>query len=500
MTLNLGTMTIQWDEVNHLNGGLLLLHGNTQKYMDSAMFYPPLDDLITTVYFGIGGVSVFSGRLVAVTFALLSLWVIFEFTNRVYGKKNALLSTIFLGTMPGFVWLSRVALVETMLIFFFSAVLALFFMWLRTPKRWLLVLSGVMLGLGILAKYQVAVTLIVMAVSILFLCKSRIKSQLSKVPFIIIVAIIVVTPWIIISYETYSTGMLDQWIYAASIGNPDKMVYSTRLAAPIFYLVEMVWPYGVVHPVSILMYSCGLLGIGLLIWRRHPEDKFLLIWFGAVYIFFTLIGNKQWRYVVPLFPVLALSASNLIICTYEKLQRYWRNNQIGRREKRLSKVGAGFLIGITAFAVAGSCFDAYVWVSKDYSYDLPVEDATLYVTRELKAHETMAVLCPLNIFSADIVKFYIYTEGPAVNYRVLQYPDYPVDTFTPDFNVSELIEVCEQNNVKYLMLFEYGETYPYFESTLTKQQVHIALIESQKFVDQTNYGKYPCRIFIVSFN
>jgi hypothetical protein len=41
LAIDLGGMTLQWDETSHLNGGLLLLHGNFNQYTQSNMFYPP---------------------------------------------------------------------------------------------------------------------------------------------------------------------------------------------------------------------------------------------------------------------------------------------------------------------------------------------------------------------------------------------------------------------------------------------------------------------------
>jgi 4-amino-4-deoxy-L-arabinose transferase-like glycosyltransferase len=497
LVLNLGSMTIQWDEANHLNGGLLLLSGRTQQYMDSAMFYPPLNDLVTTGYFSIGGVSVFSARLVAVTFAVLSVWVIFEFTKGMYGRRTALISSIFLGTMPGVIWLARVALLETMLMFFFSLSMYLFFKWLRSPKIWLLVLIGIGLGLGFLTKYQIIIAVIAMVVSVIVLCGGYLKSRLSRLSIVILIAAAIVLPWIIVSYQVYSSGMLDQWLYAMTVGNPDKLAYSTRFPMPIFYLLEMVWPYGVVHPISIFIYILGLVGLGFLLLRRKPEDKFLLIWFGVVYIFFTLIGNKQWRYVVPLFPVLAVSAASLIVSAYGKIEINWKNNRAVLKS-RLDKVGAGLLIGIVFFSVAYSCENAYAWVTKDEAYNLPVEVATNYTVSKLNGNESLLILCSLNVFCPDIVGFYVDSYGVG-KHEVEQYPDYPVDTFTPNFNVTELIDKCVQSNVKYLLLFEYGETYPYLNSTLTMQQVYGMVMESERFTYQTSYGEYPCRIFILSF-
>ncbi|MCJ7559757.1 hypothetical protein MUO79_03955, partial [Candidatus Bathyarchaeota archaeon] len=54
---NLGYMSIQWDEIPHLYGGQLLVRGQSQEYMATYGYYPPLYDIITTGYFKIFGVS-----------------------------------------------------------------------------------------------------------------------------------------------------------------------------------------------------------------------------------------------------------------------------------------------------------------------------------------------------------------------------------------------------------------------------------------------------------
>ena len=114
-------------------------------------YYPPLLDLITTGYMQIFGVTTVAGRLVSVTFSLLALWIVFEFCNKIYGPKNALLASILLGTMPGFFWLSRVTMLETMLIFFFTLVMFFFYSWITKNSNKALLFSGIALGIGILA-------------------------------------------------------------------------------------------------------------------------------------------------------------------------------------------------------------------------------------------------------------------------------------------------------------------------------------------------------------
>jgi 4-amino-4-deoxy-L-arabinose transferase-like glycosyltransferase len=147
--LDFANAPIQWDEAVHLNNGLFLFQ---EEYARFNYFYPPLFDVATMFFFKVFGVTVLSARLVSVTFSLLSLWIVFELAYRMYGAKNALTASILVGLFPAYFWLSRLALIETMLVFFFTVSLFFFFIWLRSPQKRTLVLNGLMLGLRLLDK------------------------------------------------------------------------------------------------------------------------------------------------------------------------------------------------------------------------------------------------------------------------------------------------------------------------------------------------------------
>jgi hypothetical protein len=78
VTLNLRYIPLQWDEVNHFNGAILLIRGQFWQYVAINSFYPPLYNLVTAAYFSIAGASVFAGRLVSVTFSILSIFLVFK--------------------------------------------------------------------------------------------------------------------------------------------------------------------------------------------------------------------------------------------------------------------------------------------------------------------------------------------------------------------------------------------------------------------------------------
>ena len=131
--LNLTKQPLNWDEVGHLNRALELQNGFYNNFVRDS-FYPPLFSVLTKVSFDLFGPNLFSARLVSAVFSILSLWVVFELAYTMYGKKVALLSAFLLAVMPGYFWLSRLALLEIMLVFFFMLSMFLFFRWLNAGK------------------------------------------------------------------------------------------------------------------------------------------------------------------------------------------------------------------------------------------------------------------------------------------------------------------------------------------------------------------------------
>jgi 4-amino-4-deoxy-L-arabinose transferase-like glycosyltransferase len=496
--LGSGFMVIQWDEMSHLRGGQLLAQGRFGDYVSGYGYYPPLYDIVTSGYFKLFGISVDAGRFAAATFALLSVWLVFEFGNRTYGPKIGFVSAVLLGAMPGFFWASKFALLESSLVFFFTLTLFFFFSWIRTEKNTALVLSAVALGLGFLAKYQILVAGVVMIAGILFLCRDKLRARFSKFTILALAAILIVVPWLLI----VGFGRGNDLIYAITAGGQDRIEYTQRFgpySLPVFYLIEMTWPYNNTHPILLPLFILGLLGLGVWAYRRNTADKYFLLWFGVVYLFFTfLIPNKQWRYVVPLFPVLAISAASFLAFSFGKLQNAWKPIAAGITKKRLTKVAAGALVVFAVVSVAYGFYDGYQFAAR-YVIHVPIEEATNYVASHSAPNESIAVLCPNNSFNDDMVRFYLEANESRHNV-VWQYPTLAVDSFTPDFNATTLVSSCEKQNTRYLLLYELGQTTPFFNTTLTTAQVWDAMNATGRFNYVTYFGVSPRSIYVLSFS
>jgi len=497
LILTLMRYPMEWDEVIHLNGALNLLSGHFSTYTSNA-FYPPLLDLATAGSYSIFGVSLFSARLVPAVFSILSLWVVFEVANQMYGGEVGLLSAVLLGIMPGYFWLSRIALLETMLLFFFTLALLFFICWLKNKQDKYVFFSGLAVGLGVLTKYQMILAFVVIAISILFLARDHLKRALSRFALLFATAIAVVSPWIVVAYQVYANKIFSQWLYALQVGNPNKFAYSDRYPAPIFYFIDIVWPYNTVHPISIFIYLISITGLGFLALRHSKFDKFVIIWFVSTFIFFTLITNKEWRYVLPLFPALAIAAAALILFGYGKLKTWMEQVSINKQRQR--KIIAGLFIAVVAAALAYSVYDAYS-ITSYFDITIEVEPATIYALNHMQNNQAIMVLAPFNFLSQDMVKFYLSKNGNN-QIETYQYPTLPVDAYTPEFNISELINQCRQHNVKFLFTYEYGGTVPYYNTTLNLQQIYQQLYESGNFSqisNQATFGVNPRRIIILTF-
>jgi len=496
LLLYLDFAAIQWDETPHLVGGLMISRGQIHEYTTKYLFYPPLFDATTALYYLVLGANVFSVRLVAYTFGILTVWVVFEYAYRVYGPRNALLSTILLASMPGYIVASRLALIETMLMFFFSSSLFLFFLWSRTKKHKLLLLSVVAVVLGIIAKYQAFVSGIVMLVSLLVLWRKRIPKKVVNVLLIATIALAVALPILLFVYQQPVSEFLGEWTYAIQVGNEERTSYSGRFPFPIFYLVEMTHPYAHVHPISAPLYILSLVGLGYWLWRRRDEDKFSLIWFLVVYGVFTLIPNKDWRYISTVFPILAISASDLILFMWDKVKDGLKEPKIRLHRTSIPKFAAAVFVLLIGTSFVYSWGDAHSWVAYEHAY-VPVKETTQYMIENSTVNESTVILFTDNYFSDDMVNFYLILYNSS-DRTLWDYPEAPADAYSPPLNETWLIEQCEATNVKFLLLYEHrNETY--FNSTWRAYYVLDRLVLSGRFKFEWVFGTFPRRVIIIRF-
>ena len=480
--LSLSNMPIQWDEAGHIDNGLFLKLGMYQSF-SANLFYPPLYDFLAFLFYNIFGVSVVSARIVDAVFSVLLLWIVFEFASRIYNKKTALIGTVFLSIMPGYFYASHFAMLDIMVSFFFTLAIFIFYLWLETGKDRMLIFIGLTFTVGFLAKYQVVVALLVMLVFLLLFSRNQLKRLYSRRFYFAVYAVLLaVVAFLIYSLRSY----IAMWVNVVGMNTTGNQTFT-----PTYYLSEMYSIYPTIHPISLLMYILGFAGLGLFALRRQKADKLLLTWFITVFVFYTLISNKNWRYVIPLFPVLAVSAAVLVTVTLSKL--------LSLSRKTLAKIGALTLVALVCAAMAYSVYDAVYWENSQ-KINFPLEQAVDYTIAHDPSNQAIMVLIPNNYFSEGITEFYLLKDG-GTQIRLFSYPWSRI--IDPTFNVTVIINRCVQYSVKFLFLTEYGgNNLDYFNSKVTLMDVFAQLYNSNNFTYVTpeqTFGQSPNCIYVLNF-
>jgi 4-amino-4-deoxy-L-arabinose transferase-like glycosyltransferase len=499
LVLNALALPMVWDEVNHFNGALLLIRGQIWDYIGFNSYYPPLYNLVTTAYFLVGGASTFVGRLVSITFSLLTIFVTYKIGKLMYSSKVGAAAAILFAVIPGIFMISSVALIETMLLFVFSLSLYYFFKWLQTSVRKDLILSMVAFGAGVAVKYQVLIVApIIMFVSMLVFGKRDfLKSQTQK--FLhsrrIWIAVFILGIAVVLFYAFYSSGLLSVWLSAMQTTNGDPTWYSNPVFTPIFYLINLVMPYWNQRPISFLFYGLSLAGLVFFAFRRKPQDKYLLVWFLATYAIFTLIPNRQWRYVSLMFPVLAIAAAEVTASIYNRAQKVWQSTKTSVNRKRLAKFSAVILLVFVVSGVFVSSMDAYVWSLNDQDI-VPIEPAADYIRTHPLKDQSVIVIFTYNLFSRDMAWFYLNRQS-SFDMPVYHYPD--TDAEIRSFNATDFANFCETNRTGYVMLYEFGGNNTYYNSPLTFEHITAMLNDTGRFSLQAEFGQKPYRMFVYGF-
>jgi hypothetical protein len=196
------------------------------------------------------------------------------------------------------------------------------------------------------------------------------------------------------------------------------------------------------------------------------------------------------------FPILAVSASEMILFLWDKARDRMKAPNINLRKKNIAKVAAAALVLLVSVSVAYSAWEAYLWVEFDH-VNIPIDEATKYVAEHVTADEKIVVLCAGNYFSADMVEFYLLASDPNQE-QPMQYPELPVDAYKPSFNYTDLIELCKNDTVKYLMLFELGNI-TFYDSDVRSQDVLDAMLATNRFTVEKEFGTFPRRIYVLRF-
>lgn len=352
-----------WDEARHAVNALEMLRSgdwitltyNNQPDMANLKF--PLGAWLIVINYKLFGINEFSLRLWSAIFTILT-------TVSVY-FIGSLIKNRWLGIIAALVFISSMLAVvkhaglsgdyDAGASFFLTLSLLLFLLFYKNRYRRFLYLSMASVGLGVMYKSFIP-GLLPLVVIFIFLLFSKDKKLLFNpkillYSFLIIIGI--VSPWLI------ARSAVDTSFISKLIG----VDYWNRLTSAVddhgepfwFYITQMkngFYPWLYFLPFGLILLFKNYFK------DRNENSIFLLIWFFTIFLIFSVAQTKNYWYILPTFPVMALIVASFWIMLLEKVSK-------ARFSRTLSFVLVSFLIFNIVLALLNVKYYLYTYENRN---------------------------------------------------------------------------------------------------------------------------------------
>lgn len=310
---------------------IIVTEGVPEAYEDVGWLreqHPPLFSIIFALASKLPGPDLFNMRLVSVFFLAGTLVVTYFLGRELYSREVGYLASLLMLSFPLVTRLGAAAMMDIQLAFFFGLALLLFMRLSSKPSLTLACAAGLVIGLGLLTKYIMALIFVVLLFYFIFF--ERFRKITSYLVVVTALAMSVFAIWLL--YANHLGLLSIQFEKIVNFVGSYHMARNLGEQAPSMPAVpqdegadsEDLMQNGIFRlgleslftriPSSLGVYHAPFLTFGLLylLKKRKPADLILLLWIGAVSIslFLTLPDH---RYFLPVFPALAIALAQALL-------------------------------------------------------------------------------------------------------------------------------------------------------------------------------------------
>jgi 4-amino-4-deoxy-L-arabinose transferase-like glycosyltransferase len=307
---------------------------NYVKYFEK----PPLHYWVNALSLSVLGRNETGARLPSAVFGLCGVLLVYHLGRKLFGRREGLYSAMVLGSSVGFLFQSRLNIIDTTLTFCMAATLGCFLLASRREeggKGLYYHLFYLFAALTVLAKGLIG---IVLPGGIIFLYLVLTKRwgllREMRLPTGICLFLAVCVPWFVL----------------VSLRNPEFPQFFfihehfDRFLTKVHGRYEPPWFFIPVALGGMMPWTFFLPGTVRETWRNRDSRRlFLFLWAGVIFTFFSLSSSKLIPYILPVFPALALLIGTAISETLDSGGRLFGAQALSAG-LFLFIAGAGFLL------------------------------------------------------------------------------------------------------------------------------------------------------------
>lgn len=290
---------------------------------------PPLVYWLTALLLKLCGSAEWAVRLVPALSALGGMWAVSWLATQLWDPETALVSAIITATSTGFFLLGRILTLDMTLTCSLSWGVALAYVAWRNGTRRYLLWAYLMLGLGVLTKGPVALVLpaLIFLIALIMAGQGRQWRRLWH-PGGALLLVLLVLPWyILVAWQDPEFGRYFFWEE-----HVQRFLTPRIHAGQPFYFYVGVVLVGFLPWTFLLPWGWGATTGDLRGSQAAADRRFLIIWFGVVFVFFSLARAKLFPYLLPGLPPLALLMGKALVGAGAQdrfASRLWRWTLLG---------------------------------------------------------------------------------------------------------------------------------------------------------------------------
>ncbi len=308
---------IPWDEAIYakISKNMVESHNYlSMNWLPGKVWYekPPLYMWLASFVMSVAGFGELAARLPSAILGLLTVLLVYLIGTRLFNKTAGFISALSILTNIHFLYYSRASMLDVSVTFFITLSLYFYLKYLEKERWMFIILSGISFGLGVMTKGVVG---FIPLEIILFFEIYRYLSKQQKISrrriihgvLFLVSGGLIFMPWHLVMYQKFGFPFIKNYLLYHVIDRATNAIEDK--GRPFFW-------YLTVMKVSMRIWFIALIGSSgytlFRVLRKFSKHVFLLIWFLAIFLLFSISKSKLIWYIIPIYPVAALIVGDFI--------------------------------------------------------------------------------------------------------------------------------------------------------------------------------------------